>query len=164
MLTSNLWTDVGLINDALGVIQQIVYNLGSSPPEPPTYVLIKFYKYVGAPWDESLPQFVPITPIERDNQKKLPLKLAWGLTIQKSQGLKLEKATINIENQERKSMTFTTISWVKYFPGLRFQPSMSYDPYEKTSKLPGVKIRKDEEDRLKMIFLCFELNLFLAIW
>ena len=49
MLTSNLWTDVGLINGALGVIQQIVYNLGSSPPEPPTYVLIKFYKYVGAP-------------------------------------------------------------------------------------------------------------------
>ena len=110
-----------------------------------------------------MPQVVPITPIERGNQKKLPLKLAWGLTIQKSQGLKLEKATINIENQERKSMTFTTISRVKYFPGQRFQPSMSYDPYEKTLKLPGVKIIKDEEDRLKMIFLCFQLNLFLAI-
>ena len=49
MLTSNLWTDVGIINGALGVIQQIVYNLGSSPREPPMHVLIKFYKYVGAP-------------------------------------------------------------------------------------------------------------------
>ena len=78
MLTSNLWTDVGLINGALGVIQQIVFNLGISPREPPTYVLIKFYKYVRAPWDELLPQVVPITPIKRGNQKKLPLKLAWG--------------------------------------------------------------------------------------
>ena len=32
MLTSNLWTDAGLINGALGVIQHIVCNLGSSPP------------------------------------------------------------------------------------------------------------------------------------
>ena len=33
MLTSNLWIDAGLVNGALGVIQQIVYNLGSSPLE-----------------------------------------------------------------------------------------------------------------------------------
>ena len=69
MLTSNLWTDAGLVNGALGVIQQIVYNPGSSPPEPPTYVLIKFDNYVGVPWDESFPQFVPITSIERGNKK-----------------------------------------------------------------------------------------------
>ena len=51
MLTSNLWTDAGLVNGALGVIEQIVYNLGSSSPEPPTYVLIKIDNYVGVPWD-----------------------------------------------------------------------------------------------------------------
>ena len=60
MLTSNLWTDARLVNGALGVIQQIVYNPGSSPLEPPTYVLIKFDNYVGVPWDESLPQVVPM--------------------------------------------------------------------------------------------------------
>ena len=87
-----------------------------------------------------MPQVVPITPIKRGNQKKLPLKLAWGLTIQKSQGLKLEKATINIENQERTGMTFTTISRAKDFPGLRFQPSMPYDRYEKMSKLPRANL------------------------
>ena len=68
MLTSNLWTDARLINGALGVIQQIVYNPGSSPPEPPMYVLIKFDNYVGVPWDESFPQVVPITYIKRCNK------------------------------------------------------------------------------------------------
>ena len=69
MLTSNLWTNAGLVNGALGFIQQIVYNPRSSPPEPPTYVLIKFDNYVGVPWDESFPQVVPITSIERGNKK-----------------------------------------------------------------------------------------------
>ena len=79
------------------------------------------------------------------------MKLALGLTIHKSQGMRLDKATINIGKQERQGMTFTTISRVKYLAGLRFQPPFSYDRSEKMSKLPGVKIRKDEEDRLRMI-------------
>ena len=31
MLKSSLWTDAGLLNGALGVIQQIIYNPRSSP-------------------------------------------------------------------------------------------------------------------------------------
>ena len=95
--------------------------------------------------------FLLLIAIERGNKKQLPLKLAWGLTIHKSQGLALDKATINIGKQERQDMAFTTISRVKDLVGLRFQPPFSYDRYEKTSKLPGVKIRKDEKDRLRMI-------------
>ena len=106
---------------------------------------------MGVPWDESFPQVVPITSIERGNKKQFPLKLAWGLTIHKSQGLTLDKATINIGKQERQGMTFTTISRVKYLAGLRFQPPFSFDRYEMMSKLPSVKIRKDGEDRLRMI-------------
>ena len=71
MLTSNLWTDAGFVNSAIGVIQQIAYNLGSSPLESPMYVLIKFDNYVGVPWDESFPQVVPITPIKRGNKKQI---------------------------------------------------------------------------------------------
>jgi ATP-dependent DNA helicase PIF1 len=73
------------------------------------------------------------------------LKLAWGLTIHKSQGLTLEKATINIGKQERQGMTFTAISRVKYLNGLRFQPPFSYDRYQKMEKLAGVTIRKEKK-------------------
>ena len=106
---------------------------------------------MGVSWHESFPQVFPITSMERGNKKQLPLKLAWGLTIHKSQWLTLEKATINIGKQERQGMTFTAISRVKDLASLRFQPPFSYDRYEKMSKLPGVKIRKVEEDRLRMI-------------
>jgi len=51
MLTSNIWTDVILVNGALGVVERIVYDPGSLPPEPPTYVLIRFDNYVEIPWD-----------------------------------------------------------------------------------------------------------------
>ena len=69
MLTSNIWTDAGLVNGALEVIQQIVYNLGSSPREPPTYVLIKIDNFVWLPWDELFPQVFRIIYIERCNKK-----------------------------------------------------------------------------------------------
>ena len=153
MLTSNLWTNAGLVNGALGEVEQIVYNPGITPPEPPTYVLVRFDKYVGVPWDEAFPQIVPIIPIERGRERQIPLRLAWGLTIHKSQGLTLEKATINIGKTERQGLTFTAISRVKSLDGLRFQPPFSYDRYEKMGKCAGVSKRKDEEERLKSLCL-----------
>jgi hypothetical protein len=91
MLTSNLWTNAGLVNGALGVVEQIVYNPGISPPKPPTYILVRFHNYVGVPWDEALPKIVPVIPIGRRKEKQIPLIFSWGLTIHKSHGLRLEK-------------------------------------------------------------------------
>jgi ATP-dependent DNA helicase PIF1 len=151
MLTSNLWTNARLVNGALGVVEHIVYNPTTSPPEPPTYVLVRFDNYVGVPWDELFPHTIPIIPIERGNNRQIPLRLAWGLTIHKSQGLTLEKTTINIGKTEQQGLTFTTISRVKALHGLQFQPPFPYDQYEKMGKCVGVSKRKAKEDRLRSI-------------
>ena len=135
ILTSSLWTDAWLVNGALGVIQQIVYNPGSSPQYPSTHVLRKFDNYVGIAWDESFPQVVSITSIKISNKKQFPLKIAGGLQVPKSRGLTLDKTTINIGKEERQGMNFTTISSVKDLAHLQFQPPFSYDRYEKMSKL-----------------------------
>ena len=45
------WTHARLVNGDLGLIEQIVYNQWNLPPKPPTYVLVRFDKYVGVPWD-----------------------------------------------------------------------------------------------------------------
>ena len=68
---------------------------------------------------------------------QISLKLAWRLTINKSQGLMLEKTNINIGKQERKGMTFTQ---VKALNGLQFQYPFSYDQYEKMTKVACVAI------------------------
>ena len=94
---------------------------------------MRFDNYLGVPWDESFPQVVSITPIERNNKKQVPLKLAWGLKIHKSQGLTLEKDTINIGKQERQGMTFIATYRVKELAGLLFQTPFSYDRYENMS-------------------------------
>jgi len=73
-----------------------VYNPRTSPPDPPTYVLVTFDNYVRVSWNELFPHIVPFIPIERGNNRQIPLGLSWGLTIHKSEGLKLEKETINI--------------------------------------------------------------------
>ena len=113
MLSCNLWVQAGLVNGALGVVMKIVYAPGINPPHLPTYVVVEFDKYIGPPWDQTQPKHVPIPPIQRNNKKQIPLKMAWALTIHKSQGMTLTRSTIDIGHIEHQGLTFTTISYIQ---------------------------------------------------
>ena len=94
MLTMNLWASVGLCNGAKGTIVDIIYHPDQHPPDLPIAVVVKFDNYTG-PSLENLPSCVPIPPITASvnsvhERQQLPLKLAWALTIHKSQGLTLD--------------------------------------------------------------------------
>ncbi|XP_059078023.1 uncharacterized protein LOC131876600 [Cryptomeria japonica] len=129
MLTSNLWIEAGLVNGALGYIRSIVYRPGSAPPFPLSYLLVDFDGYSGIPFDDRHPQRVPILAIDKASTKQIPLRLAWALTIHKSQGLTLDKATIDIGPTERSGLTFVAISRVKSLQGLRIIPPFTYDRF-----------------------------------
>ena len=58
---------------------------------------------------------------------------------------------INIGEQERQGMMFTTTSRAKDLNGLRFQLSFSYNQYEMMTKLTRVTIRIVEENSLILI-------------
>ena len=58
---------------------------------------------------------------------------------------------INIEEQERQCMMFSTIVQAKYLNGLLFQLSLSYNRYEKMTKLTRVTIRIVKENNLRLI-------------
>lgn len=73
------------------------------------------------------------------------------MTIHKSQGLTLNKATINIEERERQGLTFVAISRIKALDGLRILTPFPYDRYAKLKSGKGVAQRKAEEERLKSL-------------
>ena len=77
--------------------------------------------------------------------------MAWALTIHKSQGLTLQRETIDIGNAERQVLTFTTISRVKYIDGLHISSPFTFERYENISKSAYATIRKKEEERLESI-------------
>ena len=153
MLTSNLWVNVGLVNGAMGTIQAICYRTGG-PPDLPIAVMVHFDSYSGPTLHDST---VPITPLHRTwsssegqcSRLQLPLKLAWAVTIHKSQGLTLDKVVIDVGKREFSTgLTFVACSRVRRLKDLLFSPPF---PFQRLSGLGNscrLKGRQQEDERL----------------
>ncbi|XP_059066490.1 uncharacterized protein LOC131857783 [Cryptomeria japonica] len=131
MLLANLWIEVGLVNGSIDLVTNIIYEPNTKPPDLPKFVIVHFQNYKGPPWDPLHPNDIPIAPIARGRRTQIPLTTAWAITIHKSQGLTLDKATIDIGNTEKQGLTFTTISRVKSIDGACIHPPFSFERYAK---------------------------------
>ncbi|XP_057862172.2 ATP-dependent DNA helicase PIF1-like [Cryptomeria japonica] len=148
MLIANLWIQASFVNGSLGQIKSIVYDTDSKPPDLPKYVVVEFKNYTRPHWDYANSKFVPIPPITRGGHTQIPLAMAWALTIHKSQGLTLNKATIDIGKTKKQGLTFTALSRVKYVHDLRIDPPFTFERYSKLQSNAYTTIRKKEENRL----------------
>ena len=155
MLTSNIWIEVGLVNGAMGTIHSICYQNGG-PPDLPLAVMIKFDSYFGPTFHDGT---VPIVPIRRNwidhgvpcSRLQLPLKLAWAVTIHKSQGLTLDKAIITIGPKEFcTGLTFVACSRVRHLSDLIFQPC-DLDRLANLGSAQRVQERRLEDVRLHLL-------------
>ena len=156
MLTSNLWIEHGLVNGAMGTVESICYETGG-PPSLPTAVMVHFDKYSGPSLQNGV---VPITPIRRCwstsgvqcSRVQLPLKLAWAVTIHKSQGLTLDKAVIDVGKREfSPGLTFVACSRVRQLEDLLFSPPFHYQRLSNMSNSRHLIIRKQEDQRLQRL-------------
>ena len=153
MLTTNLWVQARLVNGSLGKVIDIVYNSNEQPPTLPSFFVVKFLHYKGPLWDSSNPTYVPISPITRGSCRQLPLRMAWGLTIHKAQGMTLQNVTIDIGNIDKQGFTFTAISRVTSLSGLHISPAFSFSRYSRMQENPYVQRRKQEESLLASKYL-----------
>ena len=156
MLTSNLWVEFGLVNGAMGTVESICYQTGG-PPSLPTAIMVRFDKYSGPTFTNGV---VPITPIRRCwsssgmqcSRLQLPLKLAWAVTIHKSQGLTLDKAVIDVGKKEFSSgLTFVACSRVRHLEDLLFSPPFNFQRLSTMSSSRHLLTRKAEDQRLKTL-------------
>ena len=153
MLTSNLWIEVGLVNGAMGTVEAICY-LRDTPPHLPTAVMVRFDHYTGPTVHDGT---VPITPIRRSwtsngspcSRLQLPLKLAWAVTIHKSQGLTLDKVVIDVGKKEFSSgLTFVACSRVRKLSDILFMPPFTLQRLTNMAKSKRLSERKEEDKRL----------------
>ena len=157
MLIANLWVDVGLVNGAMGTVSAICYDSGGAPPDLPVAVTVRFDTYHGPTLPDGT---VPITPIRRTwstsgsqcSRLQLPLKLAWAVTIHKSQGLTLDKAVVDVGKKEFSSgLTFVACSRVRQLDDLLFDPPFPFQRVANLARNKRLQERLLEDARLLLL-------------
>lgn len=159
MLTMNLWPRAGLCNGATGTVVDFIYKNGHQPPDLPIAVIVQFDDYRGTSISDTKTSCVPICPITVTSKslntfherQQLPLRLAWALTIHKSQGLTLPKAWIDIGKSERTSgVSYFAISRVKTLSSCVIEP-MTFERLTSIKSSANFQYRLAEEQRLDSI-------------
>ena len=150
MLTRNLWIGKGLCNGSMGVVKDIIYQEGDSPPNLPIAVIVHFDSfYTGPSICEDQSRCIPIIPLTSSSdlhgssheRQQLPLRLSWAITIHKSQGLTLDKAWIDLGTSEKFiGLAYVAVSRVRKLKDMVIEPMT-------LERLQDVKNRKDFEYR-----------------
>lgn len=159
-LTMNLWPAVGLCNGSTGTVMDIINTTPHKTPDLPVAVIVKFDNYIGPSLSEKVLSLVAIAPVTVSTQsgnsihdrQQLPLKLAWALTIYKSQGLTLPKTWVDIGKSEQTlGITYVGLNRVKQLSSLVVEP-MTFDRLKSIKRSNTLKYRQQEEERLNQLF------------
>ena len=102
VLTINVNNRFHLFNGSVGKVVDIVYGPGRSPKDGfPAYILVDFPKFTGPAIILEHPTYVAVPVVQRRvecnccSRKQLPLRLGWGLTIHKCQGMNIGQGELN---------------------------------------------------------------------
>ena len=139
------------------IVKTIIYKEGQYSPVLAVAILIEFKNLSAL----TINGCVPITPIvsnattsENLERHQLPLKLCWGITIHKSDGLTLPNAIIDIGAKESVSdLAYVAISTVGKLSDLIIEPT-TLDILNAVKK-KNFKYQLDEENRLNEICKSF---------
>lgn len=139
MLTTNLWTENGLVNGSIGTIVDISWDTGLNPAASlPSVVLCQFDTYIGPAFPGCEPGVVPVLPVYRPydykgapcSRTQFPMRLAYAITVHKSQGLTLLRVVLNLDQREHAAgLSYVAVSRVKTLGGVMFERSFDYERF-----------------------------------
>ena len=153
MLTRNLCVKHGLVNGSIGYVSEIIYAEGSRPPSLPVCVNVKFDNYTGPKLDNGAIPIIPVSSTFQYNsstctRQQLPLRLAWAISIHKSQGMTLEKVVLELGDADfSPGLTYVAITRVKHLEDILFESPFPFERLFKSSTV-AFKKRRTEEIRL----------------
>ncbi|KZV72643.1 hypothetical protein PENSPDRAFT_348870 [Peniophora sp. CONT] len=148
MVTRNLWQQKGLVNGALGTVEDVVWLEGAQRSDLPLAVLVSIPEYTGptlwrtAPRD-GYPTGIPIVPITAVRvdfrhasqscwRTQLPLSLSWAVTVHKSQGLTLGRIRVGLGRREfANGLTFVALSRVRNLQSICLADPVDFSRVEK---------------------------------
>jgi ATP-dependent exoDNAse (exonuclease V) alpha subunit len=158
MLQRNLSIRHGLVNGSIGVVQGIAYSRGARPPQMPDCVFVEFDNYHGPSLravDDDGPacRLVPIVAMPSADGRRgsqLPLRLAWAITVHKSQGLTLREAFVGLSTRGKcvSGLLYVALSRVKRLQDLHVG-QCSLQRLKQLTQSSGVK--EAELKRLRLL-------------
>jgi ATP-dependent DNA helicase PIF1 len=139
MMISNIWTEIGLVNGTLGTVTDISWAVGSNPSvDIPFVILMKVDSCNGPQFPGLDSGVVPIFTAQRKFEYKgvdcertqFPLKLAYAITVHKSQGLTLPRVILNLAQKEHSlGLAYVAVSRVKTLKSLLFESPFDFDHF-----------------------------------
>ena len=104
----------------------------------PSLVLIKFDEYKGPDFLGCPQGIVPVFPATRQfefkgiacSRTQFPLRLAYAITVHKSQGLTLLRAVLNLNQKEHcLGLSYVAVSQVKALDSILFEVPFDYERF-----------------------------------
>jgi ATP-dependent DNA helicase PIF1 len=151
---------MGLVNGANGVIKDIVYPIEKSQHCLPSAIFVEFKFYKGPKFfleNDDRKDWIPINPLTAYNnthncsRTQLPIRLAYALTIHKSQGQTIDKAVIDLGKSEQSlGLTFVALSRLRNFRDFLIYP-FALDRLNKISQSTSLQPRLKEEARIRLL-------------